>query len=213
MSRSLRRGAVAALILATAPILAACSAGSGAATLQVKPNVAATSIGKTLKLNGISLIAATDGTSAANITTNIANGNTAPETLESVSVDGTPAVLSGPAVIPAGGSLLLSGPGEVTARAASISERPGQNATVTFTFANAGSVTVQALVNAGTGQYAPYAPSTAPTVPATPAAPSPSGSTKATDKATDKATAKSTAKPTDKASDKAGPTPSTSTTA
>ena len=194
MSRSLRRGAVAALIIATAPILSACSAGSGAATLQVKPDAAATSIGKTLKLNGISLIAATDGTSVANVTANIANANNLPETLQSVSVDGTPTALSGPAVIPAGGSLMLGGPGQVTARAASISERPGQNATVTFTFAGAGSVTVQALVNAGTGEYASYAPTAAPVLSATPSATA-SSTAKASDKGTDKATGK----PSDKA--------------
>ena len=184
MSRSLRRGAVAALIVATAPILAACSAGAGAATLQVKPDVAATSIGSALKLNGIAVVTATDGTARASITTNISNLNSGAETLQSVAVDGTPATLSGPAVIPAGGSLLLGGPGQVTATTSSLTETPGQNATLTFTFANAGSVTVQALVNEGTGIYASFAPATpTPTLAVTPSA-----SAKSTDKA--KATAK-----------------------
>ncbi|MEZ0094635.1 hypothetical protein [Streptacidiphilus sp. EB129] len=171
MSRSLRRGAVAAVIIATAPILAACSAGDSAATLQVKPDNAATSLNSTLKLNGIVVVTDKLGNAPANITTSIANTATGAgqdDTLVSVAVDGTAATLSGPAVIPAGSSLLLSGPGQVSATVPTLKEMPGQNAAVTFTFAKAGSVTVQALVSAGTGQYAGYAP-VAPTTP--PAAP------------------------------------------
>ncbi|QMU73076.1 hypothetical protein [Streptacidiphilus sp. P02-A3a] len=197
MSRSLRRGAVAALIIATAPVLAACSAGDGAASLQVKPNAAATTIGSTLKLNGITVVTATNGSNTANVVANIANNSsTTPETLTSVSVDGNPATLSGPAVIPPLGSLLVSGPGQVTAQVASLSETPGQNATVNFTFANAGSTSVQALVNAGAGDYATYAPAapTPPPVATLSPLPSPSGSTPVTGKTTGKTTAKTTAK-------------------
>lgn len=175
MSRSLRRGAVAAVILATAPILAACSAGSSAATLQVKPDTAATSITKgdsSLKLNGIVVVTDAVGDAPANVIVNIANNGSADDTLTGVTVDGSSqATLSGAATVPAGGSLLLSGPDQVAATVPTLNEKPGQNATITFTFANAGSVTVQALVNAGTGQYTSYAPTVAPTVAAsTPAA-------------------------------------------
>jgi hypothetical protein len=197
VSRSLRRGAVAALIIATAPILAACSAGAGAASLQVKPDSAATSIGSTLKLNGIAVVAATDGSANANITTNISNTSSAAETLQSVSVDGTAATLSGPAIIPAGGSLLLGGPGQVTATVSSLTETPGQNATLTFTFATAGSVTVPALVNAGTGIYASFAPATA--------TPTPTVSAPASSKAAEKAKAKVSEKASGKASEPASP--------
>ena len=205
MSRSLRRGAVAALIIATAPVLAACSAGDGAASLQVKPNAAATSIGSTLKLNGVNVVTAADGSGEANVTVNIFNGSpTASETLTSVTVGGTTAALSGPAVIPPMTALLLSGPGQVSATAPAISQTPGQNATVTFTFAPSGSVTVQALVNAGTGSFAPYAPVKAtptPTATLTATTPSaPAGTAKPTGKATGKST------PTAKATGKSTPT-------
>ncbi|TDU04849.1 hypothetical protein EDD99_3328 [Streptomyces sp. 846.5] len=166
MSRSLRRGAVAAVILATAPILAACSAGSSAATLNVKPDTAATSIVKgdsALKLNGIVVVTDATGNAPANVVVNIANNGSADDTLTGVSVDGSSqATLSGAATVPTGGSLLLSGPGQVAATVPTLNEKPGQNATITFTFANAGSVTVQALVNAGTGDYTSYAPTVAP---------------------------------------------------
>ena len=189
MSRSLRRGAVAAVILATAPILAACSAGSSAATLQVKPDSAATSIVKgdsALKLNGIVVVTDAVGDAPANVTVNIANNGSADDTLTGVSVDGsTQATLSGTATIPAGGSLLLSGPDQVAATVPTLNEKPGQNATITFTFANAGSVTVQALVNAGTGEYTSYAP--------TAATPTVTASTPATTPATGKAGASSSA--------------------
>ena len=190
MSRSLRRGAVAALIIATAPVLAACSAGSGAATLQVKPDSAATTVGSTLKINGITVVTATDGSNQANVVANIANNGQSAETLTSVTVDGTPATLSGPATIPALGSLLLSGPQQTAALVADLAQTPGQNTTVSFTFANAGSASVQALVNAGAGQYAGYAP-VAPPVTATPTA-----TATATGAATGKSTAKATAKAT-----------------
>ncbi|MEY9962825.1 hypothetical protein ABIA33_000851 [Streptacidiphilus sp. MAP12-16] len=191
MSRSLRRGAVAAVIIATAPILAACSAGDNAASLQVKPDNAATSIGSTLKLNGIVVVTTAIGQAPANVTVNISNTGDQADNLVSVAVGSTQAVLSGPATINSGGSLLLSGPGQVSATVPTLTAMPGQNANVTFTFANAGSVTVQALVSAGTGIYASYAP-VAPTP--SPSA-SPSLAATASASATSKATkpAKSTA--------------------
>ena len=197
MSRSLRRGAVAAVILATAPILAACSAGSSAATLQVKPDNAATSITKgdsALKLNGIVVVTDATGSAPANVIVNIANNGSADDTLTGVSVDGSSqATLSGAATVPSGGSLLLSGPGQVAATVPTLSEKPGQNATVTFTFANAGSVTVQALVNTGSGQYASFAPTAAtPTVTASTPATTPATGTAA---ASASASASATATP------------------
>jgi hypothetical protein len=199
VSRSLRRGAVAALIIATAPVLAACSAGDGAATLQVKPNAAATTLGS-LKLNGINVITATDGSDRANVSVNIANTSSAVEILTSVSAGGASATLSGPAVIPPQRSLLLSGPGEVSATVSGFTATPGQNTPVTFTFANAGTVTIPALVSAGTGAYALYAPAVVVPTPtasttALPTASTPAGAASGKATPTGKATGKVTGKP------------------
>ncbi|MFD0329381.1 hypothetical protein ACFQZC_17395 [Streptacidiphilus monticola] len=153
MSRSLRRGAVAALALAIAPVLAACAASSNAATLEVKPNVAATSVGS-LKLNGVALVVGTDG--SANVTANIANWADQADTLTSVSVAGQNATLTGPTQIPAGGALQL-GAG-TTANIPGFSGQEGANAPVTFQFQNGGSVTVQALVNSAQGCTPPTPP-------------------------------------------------------
>ena len=173
MSRSLRRGAVAAVIIATAPILAACSAGDSAATLQVKPDNPYASIstnGAAIKLNGITVVTDAQGSAPASVLVNIANGNAnttsnpdASDTLTAVSVDGVPAVLSGPVTVPGLGSVLLGGPGQPSATVPTLTKTPGQNTTVVFTFAKAGSVQVQALVTTGTGEYASYAPSPSPT--------------------------------------------------
>lgn len=186
MSRTLRRGAVAALILATAPILAACAAGDNAATSQVKPDNAATSIATangSIKLNGIAVVTDATGNAPANILANIANADTKIEdSLTGVAVDGTPAVLGGQLQLNPLNSILLSG-SKSSAVVPTLNEKPGQNATITFTFAKAGSVTVKALVSTGTGDYASYAPAPAqPTAASTPSAAVPSASGSASTK-------------------------------
>ena len=189
MSRSLRRGAVAAVIIATAPILAACSAGDNAASLQVAPNNAATSIANgdsSLKLNEIVVVTGPIGLAPAGVTVNIANIGTKADTLTAVSVNGVPATLSGDVRIPAQGSVLLGAPGKPSAVVPTLDTKVGANATVAFTFETAGSVQTQALVTTATGEFASYGPSPTPTPTPTPAA-----------TATATGTATATATPTD----------------
>ncbi|MBF9072254.1 hypothetical protein [Streptacidiphilus fuscans] len=172
MSRTLRRGAVAAVIVAIAPVLAACSAGSSAATLQVKPNAGATSLSNgQLKVNGVEVVADRLGNAPANVVANIANNESQAETLVSVTVGGTAATLSGSGNINTQASLILGGPatGTVQATVPTLSQPAGAVIPVTFVFANAGSVTVDAQVQKGTGVYASYAPGTpSPTASALP---------------------------------------------
>ncbi|MFC1420093.1 DUF461 domain-containing protein [Streptacidiphilus cavernicola] len=195
MSRSLRRGAVAAVIIATAPILAACAAGDSAASLKVKPDNAATSIAtgdSSLKLNGIVVVTGATGQAPANVTVNIANGGTQPDTLTGVTVNGVPATLTGDMTVQPQGSLLLGGRGKPSATVPTLDASPGQNTTVAFTFSSAGSVAVQALIATGTGEYATFAPvpPPAPTLP-----PVVLPITPTTAKATATATATGTKKP------------------
>ncbi|WP_052434872.1 hypothetical protein, partial [Streptacidiphilus melanogenes] len=170
MSRSLRRGAVAAVIaVAIAPVLAACSAGSSAATLQVKPNSAATTLSNgQLKLNGVAVVADRNGNAPASVIASIANNEQQAENLVSVTVGTTAATLSGTTAIPMGDALNLGNPGPkaTTAIVPTLDQPAGAVVPITFVFANAGSVTLDAQVQTGTGYYALYAP-----VP--PAAPSP----------------------------------------
>jgi hypothetical protein len=194
VSRSLRRGAIAALVLAAIVPLSACAAGNDAATLEVKPDNAATSIGQTLRLNNILVVtpAPTVGeasavTSAANITVNISNTGSAPEVLQSIEVaeagaatftDAKGGALS-EITIPAGGAVLLGGPGQPAAHLASAKLPVGGYADTTFAFQTAGKATVPAGVLPATGLNASFGPKAEPAAspsaaPSTSAAASPS---------------------------------------
>ncbi|MFD0571544.1 hypothetical protein ACFQ0T_22965 [Kitasatospora gansuensis] len=90
MSRSLRRGAIAAIALAAILPLSACAAGNSPDTLQIKPDNAATSIGENLKLNNIVVVTAAGSSSEhagpAQLTVNISNAGDKAETLQSITV-------------------------------------------------------------------------------------------------------------------------------
>ncbi|SEM40267.1 hypothetical protein [Streptacidiphilus jiangxiensis] len=173
MSRSLRRGAVAAVIaVAIAPVLAACSAGSSAATLEVKPNAAATSIsvaGGQLKLNGVAIVTDAQGNAPASVIASISNNETQPENLVSVTVGTTAATLTGTTAIPTGAALSLGtpGPNATLATVQTLDQPAGATIPVTFVFANGGSVTLIAQIQTGTAEYAPYAPATPTPTPTT----------------------------------------------
>ncbi|GAA2137443.1 hypothetical protein GCM10009760_17970 [Kitasatospora kazusensis] len=181
MSRSLRRGAIAALVLAAIVPLSACAAGNTPDTLEVKPDNASTSIGNTLKLNNIVVVTPADSVALAsgpaNLSVNISNSSSAPEALQSVTVgQGATASFTdakGAAVteivIPAGGSVLLGGEGQPAAHLSSVALTVGGFTPTTFSFGNAGKVTTQAQVTPAKGQYAAFGPA-APLASASPSA-------------------------------------------
>ncbi|WP_035800493.1 hypothetical protein [Kitasatospora mediocidica] len=221
MSRSLRRGGSAALVLALAAIsLSACADGSSPDTLKVKPDTPATSIGNDLKLNNIVVVTgqmqASGQPGPARVTVNISNTGSAPETLQSLTVaDGTAtfadakgATIPG-IVIPAGGAVLLGGDGQPSAQVSSVALAIGGYAPTDFSFEKAGKVDVQAQVNSAAGIYASFGPATpsagasasgpaaassAPASPASPAA-SASASASASGSATASASASAPASP------------------
>ncbi|AXI78265.1 copper chaperone PCu(A)C [Peterkaempfera bronchialis] len=187
MSRSLRRGAIAALVLAIVP-LSACAAGTDAASLQVKPDHAATSLGNNLQLNNILLVTEPgDGsteseTRPAAVSVNISNTGPTAQILRSVTVGGAATAeftgadgsRVGEISVPAGGSVLLGGPGQPTVHVADAKVQQGGYSPVTFDFDTAGTVSAEAAVVSGTGEYASFAPtaSASPTAPAASASPS-----------------------------------------
>ncbi|GAA1223750.1 hypothetical protein GCM10009665_12540 [Kitasatospora nipponensis] len=173
MSRSLRRGGTAAIVLTLAAVsLSACSTGNSAETLQVKPDTPATSLGD-LKLNNITLV--TDPMQAngqpgpANLTVNISNTAEVPETLQSVTVgdstatfaDASGAALPGGIVIPARGAVLVGGAGQPTAHVSAVTLKLGGFAPTSFAFSISGKVASPAQVFPAIGYYAPYAPTSA----------------------------------------------------
>ncbi|MDH6135363.1 copper(I)-binding protein [Kitasatospora sp. MAA4] len=170
MSRSLRRGGSAALVLALAAIsLSACADGPSPDTAKVKPDTPATSIGNDLKLNNIVVVTgamqASGQPGPANVTVNISNTGSAPETLQSLTVangtatfaDAKGATIPG-IVIPAGGAVLVGGDGQPTAQLSSVTLNVGGFAPADFAFDKAGKVDVQAQVNSAAGAYASFGP-------------------------------------------------------
>ncbi|MFE0464824.1 DUF461 domain-containing protein [Kitasatospora sp. NPDC058965] len=180
MSRSLRRGGTAAIVLALAAVsLSACSAGTSAESVQVKPNSPATSLGPNLKLNAINVVVGPTQTSGqtgpANVTLNISNTGSAPETLQAVTINGTSATfqdasgaaLSGGIVIPAGGAVAIGSNGQPSARVGSVALPVGGFTPASFSFTTAGKVDTTAQVYPAVGAYASYGPqSAAPSAPA-----------------------------------------------
>lgn len=214
MSRSLRHGAIAAVALAAILPLSACAAGNTPETLQIKPDNASTSIGTALKLNNIVVVTApgadAEHAGPANVTVNISNTGSAPETLRGLELAGAAATFADAkgaplteVVIPAGGALLLGGTGQPTAKIASAKVEQGGFAPTTFTFATAGKVSAEAQVHQGKGMYAGFGPSVAPS-------PAASASATAGASATPSAGASASASPSASASASAGASASAS---
>lgn len=207
MSRSLRRGSIAALAALAIASLSSCATGNNAETLEIKPDNVSATLSPTVTLNNIVVVtdkASGEHTGPASVVVNIANNGTEPAELQSVAVAGSGnAVLTdekgaplSAIVIPGGRSVAIGGQGNPTAQVASATLHVGGYAPVVFTF-KGGKVETEAAVTSDLSFYKGYGPVTAPsTSPATsPAAvptkagASPSASGAATPGATGTATA------------------------
>jgi hypothetical protein len=188
VSSSLRRGALAAAVIAVSTAsLAACGAGSNAQTLEVKPDNAATSVGN-IKLQNVIVITQPDlqSTGPAAISATVFNDGNAPQTLDSITLPGTgktaelrAAKGSGPLTVPAHGSIVIGGRGNASASLASSREavQDGNAQKVTFTFSQAGAVSLRAFVVPAESYFKKWGPTAVPTT--APAAPSPAKSASA----------------------------------
>ncbi|MDX2826921.1 copper chaperone PCu(A)C [Streptomyces ipomoeae] len=180
MSSSLRRGALAAAVLAfSIASLAACAAGNNAQTLEIKPDNAATTVGDIKIQNAIVITQpapATKGPAAVSAT--LFNGSTKDQTLDSITVEGAGTVEITPAkgegnggkvVVPAGGSVILGGEGNASAVLAEpgAALKDGNAQKVTFTFSETGEVSLRAFVVPAEGHFEKWGPSDIPEVPAT----------------------------------------------
>ena len=204
MVRSFRRGAVAAVLaLSLAPLAAACSAGTDAATFGVHPNSDSGASGDVLVQSAFVL---TDPSGPATVTARLFNNGSAAQSLQAVQIAGEPqATLIGakgaPGItVPAHGSVLLGGKGNpaVVLDGSSESLRDGDVQDAVFTFSAAGQVKMQVNVTPAAGYFQAYGPGSVPTT----AAPSPTatvnpGKPKGTPSG--KATPTGTATPTGKA--------------
>ncbi|WP_405807697.1 DUF461 domain-containing protein [Streptomyces sp. NBC_00210] len=186
MSRSLRRGALAAVaIVFSIASLSACAAGMQAETLKVKPDNAAVTVDE-IKIQNALVITQpkTDAEGPAVVSATVFNTGSTEQTIESITVAGagevklTAAEGSGPVTVPAQGSIILGGAGNPAAvidNGPEVSKNAGGVQEVVFRFSETGDVKVQALVVPATSYFEGYGPSSLPKPPAEPST-KPSGS-------------------------------------
>lgn len=189
MSRSLRRGALAASALAFSIVsLAACGAGNDAQTLSVKPDNAAISVDNgQIKIQNATVITQPRekakgnavGAGPAVVAATVFNNGDKPQTIDAVKLgDSTAQVKLTPAkdakggaagkiTVPAGGSVVIGGKDNASAvvEDGRESARNGEAQPVTFSFSETGDVTLRAFVVPATGYFEGFGPEKLPTVP------------------------------------------------
>ncbi|MFE3585412.1 copper chaperone PCu(A)C [Streptomyces vinaceus] len=187
MSRSLRRGALAATaIVFSIASLAACGAGNNAETLQIKPDNAAVTKGNIKIQNALVITQGEKEQGPAAVSATLFNSGIKPQTLDAITLVGgkgakvvlKPAEGASKVTVPAGGSVVLGGKGNASAVIeGGEAVQKGNAQPLVFQLSNAGDVEIAAFVVPGTGMYAGFGPTEAP-VAAPGAAPSgsPSGS-------------------------------------
>ena len=195
---SFRRGALAAVLaLSLAPLAAACAAGNDAQTLEVKPDSAQSSTGDVKVQNAFVL---TDPNGPSTVTARVFNNGSSDQTLQSITLAGaanatlTAADGSSTVTVPAHGSILLGGKGNASAVIQSGGEalRNGDVQQATFTFSQAGAVSLPVNVTPATSFFQPYGPSSVPTT----ATATPGGTSTPTTQPNSPATPTNTATPT-----------------
>lgn len=216
MSSSLRRGALAAAVIAfSIASLAACGAGGDAQTLEIKPDNAATKVGD-IKVQNALVITQPDVQAAgpAVISATLFNNGDTAQTVDSITLPNAnataeikPAKGSGKLVVPAHGSLVIGGKGNASAVLANGREavQDGSVRKVTFTFSKTGDVSLSAFVVPAKSYFETWGPSEIPSAPASPT-PKPGKSTTASPNPSTSASKPSTsATPTDAASASVSP--------
>lgn len=184
MSRSLRRGALAATaVVFSIASLAACGAGNDAQTLQIKPDNAAVTKGDIKVQNALVITQGGKDKKGgpAVVSATVFNQGDKPQTIDAITLPGGKAKVTlkgaeggaGKVVVPAGGSVVIGGKGNASAVIEGGNEavKNGDAQKVVFQLSNTGDVELAALVVPNTGLYAGFGPTEAPA-----AGPSASGS-------------------------------------
>ncbi|MGA5067366.1 DUF461 domain-containing protein [Streptomyces exfoliatus] len=176
MSRSLRRGALAATaIVFSIAALSACGAGNDAQTLGVRPDNAAVTVDDVKIQNALVITqpeAASKGPAAVSAT--LFNNGDQPQTLDSISLPGSSATVklkaaegTGPITVPANGSVVIGGEGNASALIENGSEaaRAGDAQKVTFKLSKTGDVSLSAFVVPATHYFKDFGPEIVPAPP------------------------------------------------
>ncbi|MET7616993.1 DUF461 domain-containing protein [Streptomyces sp. NPDC005408] len=180
MSRSLRRGALAATaIVFSIASLSACGAGMDAQTLGVRPDNAATTV-DTIKIQNAAVITqpTADAEGPAVVSATVFNTGSEPQTLDAITLPGLSAPVklsaakgSGSITVPALGSIIIGGAGNASAvieKGQGVSKNTGGVQDVLFRFSDTGDVKMQALVVPAKSYFEGYGPSTLPKPPEKP---------------------------------------------
>ncbi|MFD7263836.1 DUF461 domain-containing protein [Streptomyces sp. NPDC059874] len=185
MSRSLRRGALAATaVVFSIASLAACGAGRDAQTLQVKPDNAAVTKGDIKIQNALVITQGEKGKKGpAAVSATVFNSGDKAQTLDAITLPGgkgkvvlKAAAGTGKVTVPAGGSVVLGGQGNASAVIEDGAEagKLGDAQKVVFQLSSTGDVPMEAFVVPATGMYAGFGPTVAPAAGSTPSG-TPSG--------------------------------------
>ncbi|MFF7360354.1 DUF461 domain-containing protein [Streptomyces sp. NPDC008125] len=179
MSRSLRHGALAAtaLVISIAS-LSACAAGNDAATLQVRPDNAATSVGD-IKIQNVNVVTQPDhgAEGPAVVTGALFNQGSEDETLEAITLPRSSTEVKlhaakgdGPLVVPAGGKVVLGGEGNASAviENGRQATRNGNVEQVVFRLSDSGDIALGATVVPSVSFFKGFGPSALPTSAASP---------------------------------------------
>jgi copper(I)-binding protein len=185
VSSSLRRGApAAAAIVFSIASLAACGAGNNAQTLEIKPDNAATTVGDIQIQNALVITQPVpESTGPLAVSATLFNNGRTAQTLDAISIPGDGSAEISPAkgegkgkvTIPAGGSVVIGGEDNASAVLADPGGtiKAGDAQEVTFTFSEAGDVTLRAFVFPAESYFSEWGPSEVPRAPG--ATPAPSG--------------------------------------
>ncbi|MCJ1680669.1 DUF461 domain-containing protein [Streptomyces sp. APSN-46.1] len=173
MSRSLRRGALAAsAVVFSIASLAACGAGNDAETLQIKPDNAAVTKGDIKVQNALVITQGSkEKKGPAVVSATLFNAGDTPQTLDAITLKGGKgkvvlkgATGNGKITVPAGGSVVLGGKDNPAAVIEGGREavQDGNVQNLVFQLSKTGDVALDAFVVPGTGPYANYGPTDAP---------------------------------------------------
>ncbi|MFG2488893.1 DUF461 domain-containing protein [Streptomyces virginiae] len=185
MSRSLRRGALAATaVVFSIASLAACGAGQDAQTLQIKPDNAAAAKGDIEVQNALVITQGQKGEKGpAVVSATVFNNGTKAQTLDGITLPGgkgkvalKPAEGSGKVTVPALGYVVIGGKGNASAviEDGAATVRDGEVQKVLFQLSSTGGIELEAFVVPATGAFAPFGPTAAPAAPVAPSG-TPSG--------------------------------------
>ncbi|MYV64795.1 DUF461 domain-containing protein [Streptomyces sp. SID2131] len=177
MSRSLRRGALAATaIVFSVAALSACGAGNDAQTLQIRPDNAAVTVDDVKVQNALVITQPETGVKGpAAVSATVFNNGSQSQTLDAITLPGssatvklTPAGGTGSVTVPAGGSVVIGGAGNATAviENGTESAKLGDAQEIVFKLSKTGEVGLEAFVVPAKGYFTEFGPEVVPAPPA-----------------------------------------------